>query len=141
MFVNEQDQQFETWVFESIHNHLFPGTAFKHALGASIFDFISLNGQIELDVKVRDCESTAYPDYFVSADKVRRMKQYPLKSFYVAYYFLKDQKVRVYNLSELEEREIEFKHKRSGENIKSHVFCINSAAHLLDAYLYRPIAS
>lgn len=143
MQVTKKDESSERFILGLIKKHIpaFRKVKFEQGLGASLFDFwgFKKNGdkKIGVDVKVRDIRSTAYSDYFISKDKMSMVFAKLEMQFFAIYYFSKDRKVRVYDLSnpKIEEREIKFTHKRTGKEMKQDVFAIPAMDHIFDCYL------
>ena len=90
-----------------------------------------------LDVKVRDIGVNQYPNYFISSDKVKVVREHPEYDFFVVYYFEASGVVRIYHLNDLElpEKELNFKHKRAGHNMKSIVHLVDAGQFCGEVYL------
>ena len=142
LFATAEDQSHEEHILEHVKPHIedFDSLTFEHQTGASLFDFHGFYTGVqvcEVDVKVRDAFSETFKDYFISTDKIHRMRAKPDLSFYMIFYFTKDRRVRVYNLRScaLEEKEISFTHKRSGELIEKKVSSVPAGQFIFDAYI------
>jgi hypothetical protein len=146
MFVTKNDQNYETFLLDLLVPKVkeFRGLSFRHQQGYSVFDFHGYKKDelvAEVDVKVREAASADYKDYFVSQTKVGRMRKNQRYSFYMIYYFKKDHRVKVYDLREcqrrgcLKEKKIQFKHKRSGEQIEKAVFSLPRGQWIFDAFI------
>lgn len=105
----------------------------------ALFDFYAFgkNGEIGfgVDVKVRDGNSTAYQDYFVSKEKVYFMRAHPERAYYVIYFFKGNSTIRVYCLNDcslIEEKDITFVHKRTGLPTVGKVFAVPAYAFCLE---------
>jgi len=129
MLVNELDYENESDVLEAIKDTFLPfkDLTFIHKTGASVFDFFGYYGSkkaMEVDVKVRDATAYQYPTLFVSRDKVDYVMHNQTTEFYLVYYFKKSFICRIYHLNNMEvsEKEIAFKHKRTGEFMEKRVF-------------------
>lgn len=137
MFVNDQDKENEKKVFEQIRNLVpaFENLKFVQTLKKEdVYDFLGYRREVKLDIKVRNIRSTDYPDFFISKEKVEEMKAAPTEDHYIAYQFTKDQKIRVYHLNKikLEQRDLNFVHRRSGKETDSDVFLVPSNEHILE---------
>lgn len=142
MFVTEIDQSYEKYILNLLLPKVpeFKFLTARSLGGASIYDFSAFKKDeqvAELDIKVRDERSDTYKDYFISKEKIIRLRKNPSLNFYVIYYFKGDKKIRIYDLRrcQLEERWIKFIHKRSGEPVESLVFCIPAGQFMFEAYL------
>ena len=118
---------------------LIPGIkdlVFKQNNGSAFFDFDS--PEASLDIKVREERSDRFKDYFVSKEKVYYLHGHKDRPCYVIYFFKNDNKIRAYKLNDcqLEEKEIEFVHKRTGQPTKSKVFCLPAGNFCFEGIVY-----
>lgn len=141
-FVTENDQSREEQIFKQIKFYIpaLKDLTFKHQTGTSIFDYHGYKDNklvCKVDVKVRDYSADDFEDYFVGRDKVQEMRAKPTLAFYMVFFFTKDRRVRVYNLRDcnLEEKDIGFTHKRSGEYIEKRIFVLWRGCFIFEAFL------
>lgn len=139
-YLTKENQQQELRILNAIKPHVFEGIRFKHQTGTSIYDFKGYFGSVlvaEVDVKSRGYHADDFPEYFVEPGKVYRMKTNRSVGYYIAFYFEKDKRIRVFYLNDcpLEEKEIEFSHKRDGHRVKKKIFCVPARQFIFEAYL------
>ena len=131
LYVNDHDYQLEDMVMHFVANIVpdFQGYDFRHNKSTALFDFTGLNkhGIIYVDIKVRDINPDKFNTYFISADKVKRMRSTEIPC-YLVYYFEKPRIIRVYNLSKLPitPYDLKFIHKRAKTIQSKNVFCVPS---------------
>lgn len=145
MFVNADDQSNELDVMSAAKGIFAPFKDFDFVQnkGAAIFDFSGVRNdvvEIYVDVKCRDIFADAYPNYFVSGDKVEFAKK-TAADCYVIYYFSREAKVRIFNLQELivteslEERVLDFHHKRADEDMTKKVWLVPRWRKIFEFYI------
>jgi hypothetical protein len=144
MYVNQKDLENELYILTSIQDlvpMLRPYQWQQSQKKTAIFDFRGYyNGQIGagLDVNVRDIGANAYPNYFISADKVAVVRNYPQFDYFVVYYFETAKIARVYHLNNLElpEHTLHFRHKRADQQMTKPVHLVPANSHCGEVYMF-----
>lgn len=129
--VTGRDKKLEWWVVKKIGDlDYFNQLKFKsNSNPVGVYDFGGFLGgglRCGLDVKVRHIKGDDFPDYFISAAKIEVLDKFIDYDFYIAYYFTKDEMIRVYDLRGcfLQEKEIVFYHRRAKKTMHQKVYAI-----------------